>query len=105
VVGSTHILPCHPPGVRARANNLLAYGTLIVCCVLAFRILFLWLEYLHFWINASAEVIAFGVALLAHLVVRPRDDARFRTMSIRIVLTTLAFMGVFLFIAFNIRIA
>jgi len=84
---------------------LLGYGTLILCCVLAFRILFLWLEYLHFWINASAEVIAFGIALLSHLIVRPRDDARFRKVSIRIVLVTLALMGAFLFIAFNLRIA
>jgi len=50
-------------------------------------------------------VIAFGVALLAHLIVRPRDDARFRKFSIRIVLVTLALMGAFLFIAFNLRIA
>lgn len=83
----------------------LGYGTLIACCLLAFRIIFLWLEYLHFWINASVEVVAFGIVLLAHLILRPRDDPRFRQISVRIVLVTLALMGVFLFIAFNLRIA
>jgi len=50
-------------------------------------------------------VVAFGIALLAPLIVRPRDDARFRKISIRVILATLALMGVFLFIAFNLRIA
>jgi len=84
---------------------VLGYATLIVACLLAFRLLYLWLEFRYFWINASTEVIVFAVVVLAHLATRPRDDERFQKISVRIVLVTLALMGVFLFIAFNIRIA
>jgi phosphatidylserine synthase len=79
--------------------------TLIAACLFAFRILYLWLEYLHFWVNASAEVVVFGVCLLAHLILRPRDDPQFRKNAWRIVIGTLVVMGLFLLIAFNLRIA
>ena len=72
---------------------------------MAFRILFLWLEYLYFWLNASVEVVVFVVVLLAHLILRPRDDPRFNKISRRIVVVTLILMGLFLLIAFNLRIA
>lgn len=83
----------------------LAYGTLVAACLLAFRLLYLWLEYLYFWINSWRSVLAFAVVLLIHLIARPRDDARFRKNSNRIVLVTLILMGLFLLIAFNIHIA
>jgi hypothetical protein len=83
----------------------LGYATLVGACLLAFRLLYLWLEYRYFLINAWVDAIAFVLVVGVHLVVRPRDDARFRKIALRIVLTTLALMGAFLLIAFNLRIA
>ena len=88
-----------------RATTWLGYATLIGACLLAFRLLFLWLEYLYFWVNASNEVIAFAVTVVAHLVVRPRDNPRFRQITVRIVLVTVAAMAALLLIAFNLHIA
>lgn len=92
-------------GTASRTAPWLGYATLIAACLLAFRLLYLWLEYRYFLINAWVELIVFALVVLAHLAVRPRDDARFRKIALQIVLGTLAVMGLFLLIAFNIRIA
>jgi phosphatidylserine synthase len=83
----------------------LGYVTLVAACLVAFRLLYLRLEYRYFWINAWVEVLVFALIVLAHLVVRPRADPRFRQVANRVVLVTLLVMGLFLVIAFNIRIA
>jgi hypothetical protein len=77
----------------------------VAACLLAFRLLYLWLEYRYFWINAWVETLVFALIVLAHLVVRPRGDPRFRKVALRIVLVTLLVMAAFLVVAFNLRIA
>ena len=87
-----------------RTPTWLGYGTLVAACLFAFRILFVWMTYRYFWVNAWAEVLVFAVILVAHLIARPRADPQFRKVTRRIVLATLLGMGAFLVVAFNLRI-
>lgn len=78
------------------------YATLIAACFLAFRLLYLWLSYSYFWVNAWREALAFALVLAVHFYVRPQTD-QFRKGTRRLVLVTLFAMGALLLIAFMFR--
>lgn len=96
--------PPEPAENHARTAPLLGYATLVAACVAAFRVLIQWMTYRYFWLNAWDEVLVFAVILGVHLITRPRDDPRFRTVARRIVVATVILMVALLAFAFTIRI-
>ena len=96
--------PTVPAENQRRTAPLLGYATLVAACIAAFRVLIQWMTYRYFWLNAWDEVLVFAVILGAHLITRPRDDPRFRTVTRRIVVATVILMAALLVFGFMIRI-